>query len=154
VRNQNWEKRRPHWIRVVIALSLVIFLIILTALLSGCGICSLLTESAIIIENRSGSNVRFEEVTIDGQIVWAGHDVIIRTKGNLEKPYLDTTPASIMIHFRAPKRILELKLTVVTLMLERETVSCALDNRPRPCIFAAHYVKGKLHCGECEDYMD
>ena len=59
-----------------------------------------------------------------------------------------------MPHFFAPKKIVELKLIVVNQRGERETVSCELDNRQRPCVFTARYSNGKLECGACSDYLD
>ena len=140
--------------QLLIGLVVVLFsMLLVEPIPSVSGIYNLFTESAIIIKNRSGANVRFEQVTIDGQVVWTRRDLIIETVPDFRKPR-DTSRSSIMLRFVAPKRTVEVKLSVVTLTHQRETVSCALDNRSRPCIFGAYYVKGRLHCGECEDYLD
>ncbi len=90
------------------------------------------TTSYLGIINNSGLGVRFERVMIDDKVLRGESDVII------------ASGSGIMHRFRAPEKIVELKVVVVNEMHEEETLSCELDNRGRPHYFAVYYSKGSL----------
>lgn len=126
--------------------------IILTASLGvGYSIYDQTTASEVWIRNYSGSDVRFEKVTIDSTPIWEKPGIVIKTIKNLEKPWLDTRGDSIKPRFSAPRKNVELKLVTLNEKSERETVSCTLDNRRRPASFEAFYYKGRLVCRDCRD---
>ncbi|AFM27038.1 hypothetical protein [Desulfomonile tiedjei] len=102
----------------------------------------------------SGSDVRFEKVTVDDQVIWDRPEFVIRTYSNLDKPYLDPHGGSISAEFRAPRRKVELRLVVINEMQEKEIVSSKLDNSLGHCSFTATYRKGKLVCSDCLNYLD
>jgi hypothetical protein len=143
------------WLKVLIGLGVALILFCLIALAPlGRLICDLFTKSAVSVSNMSGSDVRFEKVTVNNQTIWDRSEVIIKTYSNPENPYLDMRGGSIYAEFRAPRRKIELKLIVINEMNEKEVLSCTLDNSRRPCHFSADYRKGKLVCGDCVDYLD
>ncbi|MFZ5866055.1 MAG: hypothetical protein ACOYXY_09260 [Thermodesulfobacteriota bacterium] len=111
------------------------------------------TTSKVWIRNWSGSDLRFEEVTIDDKPIWNKPDVVIKTIKNFQEPLLDTRGDKIALGFRAPKKEVELKLVTLNEMQEKETVVCRIDNRLRPCFFQAYYYKGRLVCHQIE-YQD
>jgi hypothetical protein len=148
-------KRRSLWLRALIGVCLLLAIIIVIVVLPlGYVVYGTYTLSTVMIDNRSGEDVRFEQVTIDDQTVWAGPDIIIKTKTNLQKPYLDTRGKFIGPSFRVPKKVVELRIVTVNEMQEKETVACALDNRSSPCFFSVHYFKGRLECSKCQNYLD
>jgi len=54
-----------------------------------------------------------------------------------------------MEYFHAPKKVVRLEMTVRKGNGEKETLSCALNNRSRPCFFEVCYQKDMLVCSEC-----
>jgi hypothetical protein len=107
------------------------------------------TLSSVFVRNDTGFNVRFEKVIVDDQLVWEEPDLIFMSKRNLEKPWLDTRRHGFGFDFRAPKKFVELKIATLNDLQERDTVSCALDNRLKPCFFEVSYQKGRLFCSHC-----
>jgi hypothetical protein len=107
------------------------------------------TLSSVFVRNDTGFNVRFEKVIVDDQLVWEEPDLIFMSKRNLEKPWLDTRRHAFGFDFRAPKKFVELKIATLNDLQERDTVSCALDNRLKPCFFEVSYQKGRLFCSHC-----
>jgi hypothetical protein len=154
--NQNVaRRRRPLWLKVLIGLSLSFFLVVgILAIPLGYYAYYRHMSSLISIENWSGSDVRFYKVILDDHVLWEGHDIVVKSIKNLEKPWLDPHGRGPMPYFRAPKKLVELKLVVINEVQERETVSCTLDNRSRPCFFEVHYMKGRLSCSDCESLTE
>jgi hypothetical protein len=137
--------RTPIWEKALVGLGAVFCLVLLIdAVRDGYFIYDLNVRSEVEIRNWSGSDVRFEKVTIDGESVWGKPDIIVKSLRNFEKPWLDTNADSISIKFRAPRKNVELKLVALNDIRERETVSCMLDNARRPSSFEVIYYKGKL----------
>ncbi len=129
-------REKPTWEKALIAVGALFFCIFLVTLIqSGYFIYDINVSSELSIRNWSGSDVRFEKVTVDDQPVWDKPHIIIKTIKNFEKPWLDTHGDSISANFRAPKKGVELKLITVNEMQESETVSCILDNLRRPSSF-------------------
>jgi len=146
--------RLRFWHKIGIGMIFVfIVILVIVTLPLVCCIYRIFTESALLVRNYSGEDVRFEQVMVDSRIIWRG-PIVVKTYLNLKKPYLDTRGGHIMPHFHAPRKIIELTLVTINDQQEREAVSCVLDNRARPCIFDVEYFKGKLKCGKCCDYMD
>ncbi len=144
--------RTPIWEKVLVGLGAVFCLVfMIQAAEAGYFIYDLSVSSELEILNWSGSDVRFEKVTIDGQSVWGKPDVIVKTLRNFEKPWLDTNADRISLRFRAPRKNLELKLVTLNAMHEGETVSCTLNNAHRPCSFEVIYYKGKLAAHDRRD---
>ncbi|MBI4963403.1 MAG: hypothetical protein HY913_09000 [Desulfomonile tiedjei] len=106
-------------------------------------------SSTAVICNASGFNVRFEKVIVDDQIVCEAPELTIMSKKDLGKPWLDNRLDHLFIEFRAPDKFVELRIATLNAMQERDTVSCALDNRLRPCFFEVGYQKGRLVCSPC-----
>jgi hypothetical protein len=155
-KNDGPKRPKPLWLKALIGLCLLSVVIILTVAISvGYYAYDRHMSSLISITNWSGSDVRFEKIILDGLILWEGPDVIVKSKKNVEKPWLDRYGTGPMPYFGAPKQIVELKLVVINEMGERETVSCTLDNRSRPCFFEVSYRKGRLSSSDCDkSFMD
>lgn len=145
-------KRKPIWKKALTALAaLFLVIMVVDSITAGLFIYDTSVSSELWIRNYSGSDVRFEKVTVDGQPVWSKPDIVIKTLKNFEKPWLDNRGDTISPRFRAPKRDVELQLVTANEKGERETVSCTLDNRKRPCLFEVFYYKGKLVAHEQRD---
>jgi hypothetical protein len=155
-KNNSASRRKPLWLKALVAFCLLLFFIILmVAVPWGYYAYDKHISSLISITNWSGSDVRFEKIILDDQVLWEGPDVVVKSKKNVEKPWLDRYGTGPMPYFRAPKKIVELKLVVINEMGERETVSCKLDNRSRPCFFEVSYKKGRLSSSDCDkSFMD
>jgi hypothetical protein len=148
--NIRTREAKPLWLNVLIGLGLLLVLIAgILAVIAGDYIYEKHTKSLISVTNWSGSDVRFEKVILDNEILWEGPDVVVKSK-NPERPWLDRHGTGPMPYFRAPRKLVELKLVVINQMQERETVSCTLDNRSGPCFFEVSYRKGRLSCGDCD----
>jgi hypothetical protein len=103
----------------------------------------------VIIWNASGLDVRFEEVRVgDEKTIGGGPQMIVSSK-DLKKPWLEEGRNRVSLGFSSSKRQVELKLTTINELEERETVSCMLDSRLPWCIFKAYYHKGALMCSDC-----
>ncbi len=156
--NKNPARRqKSRRLKRLIGLRLLLSLLVVNAAtLFGCSIDDVfLMNSDVKIWNRSGFDVQFEKVTIDGQIIWAKPDITIVSPKDLDRPWLDNRLHSIFLHFRAPKKLMVLEIVILNKIQEKEIVSCILDNRSRPCFFEAFYHKGKLGCTDCgKDFMD
>jgi hypothetical protein len=147
------EKRGPA-LSMEKTRSVVIVVMLLAAWIISTPLQGFMFESAAIIRNCSGTGVAFDQVTLNGQIVWKGTRTIIEADVTPQKLHTFTPRGAIMVQFRGPKEIVKLELISINEMSESETLRCELDNRSRPCIFELRYFKGKLECGKCEDYMD
>ncbi len=149
MKNSGAKRPKPFWLKILIGFGTLFFLIVaIVAIPVGQYIYHSHTDSLLWIVNSSDLGVRFEKVMIDDQIVWEGPAIIIKSKHTLKQPEHRNLGGNIMPHFRAPKKLVELKLVVIDQMQERETVSCMLDNRSRPCFFEVFYHKGSLSCSE------
>jgi hypothetical protein len=151
------RRERPIWRNILIGLCLLFMLVILIVILIvaiplGYYAYDRHMKSILFIQNWSGSDVRLEKVILDDQILWEGRDIVLKSKRNLDKSGLEPEQARLMPYFCAPKKSLELKLVFINEFQERETVSCTLDNRSRPCFFEVSYKKGKLFCGDCDKW--
>jgi hypothetical protein len=152
MKNSGPKRPKPLWLKALIGLCLLfIFIILIVAIPLGYYAYHRNMNSLRSITNSSGSGVRFEKIIVDDQILWEGPDIIVKSRTNFEKPWLDRHGRGPMPYFRAPKRFVELKLVVINEMQERETVSCMLDNRSRPCFFEVYYKKGRLSCSDCDN---
>jgi hypothetical protein len=150
--NQDEARRRQSGrLKVPIGLCLLFSLFFASAaILVGCSVKDVFhTGSEVMIWNRTGFDVQFEQVTIDDQVVWTGPELIVSPK-DLSKPWLDNRRHCMLLEFRAPKKLVEFKLVMLNKMQEKEALSCTLDNRSRPCFFEVFYHKGKLVCFDCE----
>lgn len=148
--NQKMKRRGALLLIVVVGLCLV-YLAIILFVPAPKGSCAdgMHPRSMAIIRNGSGSNIRFEKVIVDDEIVWEEPELTIMSKKDVETPWLDKRVASFWIDFCAPDKFVELKIATLNDMEERDTVSCALDNRLRPCLFEVGYQKGRLVCSPC-----
>ncbi len=108
------------------------------------------TRSLISIENYSGSDIRFEKITINNEVVWYDPSITFKSKP-LTKPWLSTHRAGPTSWFHSPKAVVELKMGIVNQKGEVQTLSCQLNNRSRPCFFEAFYINGSLSCSDCDD---
>lgn len=108
--------------------------------------------STISIYNSSGLGIRFEQVTIDDQVVMKNPHTLVTTIKDSETPRPDSSQGQISIDFRAPKDDVEVTFVVLDEMQRRETLSCTLDNRRCPCKFNVYYFKGRLSCHRCIQY--
>jgi len=150
-KNNSASRGKSLWLKALIGLGLFVVLVVgILAVIVGNYTYERHTRSLISIKNWSGLDVRFEKMILDNEILWEGPNVVVKSKTNLEKPWLDRHGTGPMPYFRAPKKLVELKLVVINQMQERETVSCTLDNRSRPCFFEVFYRKGRLSCSDCD----
>ncbi len=138
--NKQGNKIRGPLVRCMKVTARIVLLIsLLFAIALGC-FCFIVrhymaTTSYVNIENQAGLNVEFQKVIVDNQVIGESSGVV--TSGGAFSP-----------SFRAPADMVELKVVIITAKRERETVSCTLDNRWRPCGCRAIYTKSKLSC-EC-----
>ena len=134
-------KQQSITFRGAAAVSSVLLIILLLAVQLACSIGDKpVQESFVQIWNGSGFDVRFEQVLIDDQVIGGGPHTII---------------SSDYVSFRSSTGPVQLKLTTINELEERETVSCTLagsstSNRPKWCRFRAYYYKGRLQCSDCE----
>jgi hypothetical protein len=101
------------------------------------------------IYNASGLDVRFEEVLAGEQTTKGGGPQIIVSAKDLKERWLARDRNAASFGFSSSTRQVELKLTTINELDERETVSCMLDNRSEMCFFKAYYHKGALMCSDC-----
>lgn len=148
------KDKRPFWLKIVIGLCLSFPLLVVgAAILFVYSVHDALYGSSyVMIWNRSGLDVQFERVTIDNQVIWSGPDLIVSPK-DLDQPWLDNRRHSMMLDFRSPRKLVELKVVILTKMQEKETLSCTLDNRSPPCFFEVFYHTGRLSCCECDKHF-
>lgn len=147
INDEDWRMRKSLWRKGLIGL-MVLFIGVMSipALEVGYFLYEQNTQSEVWIRNWSGSDVRFERVTIDNQPIWGKPKIVVKTIRNLEKPWLDTRGDTVLLKFRTPKGNVELKLVTVNEMQKRETVSCTLDVGSRSHRFDAYYLGGRLAC--------
>jgi hypothetical protein len=117
-------------------------------------------DSYLIIWNSSGLDVRFEQVVIDDQVIWGGAETFL-SKEHLRQHLPHSGRDSVSFSFRSSTGPVQLKLTTINELEERETVSCTLDDPPvsgrfrgffgMGCRFRAYYYKGRLLCSDCEN---
>ncbi len=103
----------------------------------------------VIIWNASGLDVRFEEVLVGDQETTGGGPQIIVSPKVLKKPWLEEGRNRVDLGFSSSTRQVELRLTTINELDERETVSCMMDNPKPRCFFSAYYHKGALMCSDC-----
>lgn len=149
-------RRRRFWLKILIGFCLSALLLVVSVLIFFVYSVhhALYGFSNVMIWNRSGHDVRFEMVTVDDQVIWTGPALIVSPK-DLKKPYLDNRRHAMMLGFSAPGKLLELKVVIRSKTEDKETLSCTLDNRSRPCFFEVFYHQGRLSCGDCgKDFFD
>jgi hypothetical protein len=151
--NQEAAKmQKPLWRRILMGLGRLCFLLasalaVLVVLLFILD-CLLFWRSYVYVRNFSGSDVRFEKVIINGEVV-AGSSDLIHSPKDPSQPWLDTRRRSLSGSFRPWKKTVELTVVVLDDKQVRRTLSCTLAHRKRSCLFNADYFQGKLVCHDC-----
>lgn len=105
---------------------------------------------SVSIENRSGQEIRFERITIDGKIIGLkSRRLLPNSDENI------SSPASLVnltrVKFQPSRRPLRLSVVAVNEMEERETVSFTLEKPFNGCTFNCRYYKGSLLCSDAGD---
>jgi hypothetical protein len=145
-------KQQSITFRGAAAVSSVLLIILLLAVQLACSKSDKpVRGSYLIIWNSSGLDVRFEQVVIDDQVIWGGAETFL-SKEHLRQHLPHSGRDSVYVSFRSSTRPVQLKLTTINELEERETVSCTLDDRPVSCRFKAYYHKGRLVCSDCRDF--
>ncbi len=105
---------------------------------------------SVLIWNRSGLDVRFDEVLVGDQTIGGGPQIIVSPK-DLRQPWFEGGRDSVSFGFSSSTRQVELKLMTINELGERETVSCMLDSdlSSSSCFFQAFYSNGALLCTDC-----
>jgi hypothetical protein len=109
------------------------------------------TTSYTQIHNKSGSNARFEKVTVNNEVVWEKPATLVPPMRRCGEYWDHSDESSIRLNFHAPAKHIRLELTVMGKLQERETVTCELDNALRPCYFHIYYESGTLTCPGCAE---
>lgn len=108
---------------------------------------------SLYICNRSGLDVQFEELTVENTLIWGGPEFVASTELQ-KRSNAGDAGACRFFTFHAPRKAVQLSLTTMNELQEKEVVTCILDNTQGPRHYWVWYHNGGLACCDGGPFSD